>query len=341
MQRAIELARFGAGKVSPNPMVGCVIVHENKIIGEGYHQKYGEAHAEVNAIASVANKNLLKDAQLFVTLEPCSHFGKTPPCSDLIIKYNIPKVYIAVIDPNPLVAGNGIKKLEAAGIEVHCSIKEREATVLNKRFFGSIINKRPYIILKWAETADGFIARKNFDSKWISSPLSRILVHKWRAEEDVIMVGTNTALKDNPRLNVRNWEGRNPVRVVIDRNLRLPESLNLFDYSQETILFYEEGVRPTLKHQKNLGVALNKKGFLGNLLGELFNRKLHTVFIEGGTQLLQAFIDKGLWDEAKVFKSKNIFGEGIQAPVFGKNSTKMLSSIEQIDTDYLLNYEKK
>ncbi|UZR94689.1 bifunctional diaminohydroxyphosphoribosylaminopyrimidine deaminase/5-amino-6-(5-phosphoribosylamino)uracil reductase RibD [Chondrinema litorale] len=337
MQRALELAKLGAGNVSPNPMVGCVIVHQDRIIGEGSHRKYGEGHAEVNAINSVKDLSVLNKAQLYVTLEPCSHFGKTPPCADLIIKHQIPEVFVAVKDPNPLVAGNGIKKLENAGIKVKCGILENEATELNKRFFTAIQKQRPYIILKWAETADGFIARKNYDSKWISSAFSRTFVHKWRAEEDAIMVGTNTALKDNPQLNVRQWDGRNPTRVVIDRNLVLPDNLKFFDDSQNTILFHINGINPVQEHHKKFGVAI-EGNFLEGVMQELFKRKLHSVIIEGGAQLLNAFIEQSLWDEAKVFKSKTLFSDGIKAPVLNQKGSVVLKSLEQSDTDYLMTY---
>ena len=213
MHRALELARNGAGKVSPNPMVGCVIVHNGTIIGEGWHQQFGGPHAEPNAIAAVNNQELLKDATLYVTLEPCAHFGKTPPCAHLIIEKQIPRVVVCNLDPNPLVAGKGIKLLKDAGIEVKTGILAQEGAFLNRRFFTYINHKRPFIILKWAETADGFVARENYDSKWISNALSRKLVHKWRTEEDAILVGKNTALYDNPQLTSRDWEGKNPISV--------------------------------------------------------------------------------------------------------------------------------
>ena len=237
MRRALELAENGRGQVSPNPLVGCVIEHHGKIIGEGWHQKYGEAHAEVNAVNSVKDKSLLKEACVYVSLEPCAHFGKTPPCADLLVENQVKKVVICNTDPNPLVAGKGIVKLREAGIEVETGILEKEGLELNKRFFHYLEKKRPYIILKWAETADGFIARKNFDSKWISNTLSRKLVHKWRTEEDAILVGTNTALYDNPQLNARDWTGNNPVRIVIDRHLKLPADLHLFDEQIPTICY--------------------------------------------------------------------------------------------------------
>ncbi|MEO1653709.1 MAG: bifunctional diaminohydroxyphosphoribosylaminopyrimidine deaminase/5-amino-6-(5-phosphoribosylamino)uracil reductase RibD, partial [Bacteroidota bacterium] len=237
MRRTLELASMGQGKVSPNPLVGAVIVWNQKIIGEGWHNKYGEAHAEVNAIQSVTDPTLLSESSIYVNLEPCSHHGKTPPCADLLIKHQFKKVCIAHMDPNPLVAGNGVAKLQEAGIEVELGILEEEAQYLNRRFLRFMKDQRPYVIFKWAETADGFMARENFDSKWISNLLSRKLVHKWRAEEDGIMVGKNTARWDNPKLTVRDWSGKNPIRIVIDRQLELSPSLHLFDQQTPTICY--------------------------------------------------------------------------------------------------------
>jgi diaminohydroxyphosphoribosylaminopyrimidine deaminase/5-amino-6-(5-phosphoribosylamino)uracil reductase len=237
MRRALELALLGMGSVSPNPMVGCVIIHHDKIVGEGWHKQYGEAHAEVNAIATIADKSLLKECTVYVNLEPCSHFGKTPPCADLLIEHRVKKVVVANLDSNPLVASEGVKKLRTAGIEVITGILEKEGRELNKRFFTFMEKQRPYIMLKWAETSDGFIARENFDSKWISNEYSRQLVHKWRAENDAVLVGTKTAFHDNPELNVRDWSGRNPVRIVLDRFLRLSEKLHVFDRKQKTLCY--------------------------------------------------------------------------------------------------------
>ncbi|MEQ9412696.1 MAG: bifunctional diaminohydroxyphosphoribosylaminopyrimidine deaminase/5-amino-6-(5-phosphoribosylamino)uracil reductase RibD, partial [Cyclobacteriaceae bacterium] len=213
MLRAMELAKNGIGHVSPNPLVGCVIVYEGKIIGEGWHGKYGEAHAEVNAVNAVADKSILNGAAVYVNLEPCAHTGKTPPCADLLVKHKVKRVVIANVDPNPLVAGKGIAKLKDAGVEVLTGVLEEAGRELNKRFFTFLKHKRPFVILKWAQTSDGFIARENFDSKWISNEYSRKLVHKWRTEEDSILVGYNTALYDNPKLTARDWTGRNPVRI--------------------------------------------------------------------------------------------------------------------------------
>lgn len=312
MKRALELASNGRGHVSPNPLVGCVIVHDGKIIGEGWHQKYGEAHAEVNAIQAVHDKNILKESTLYVNLEPCSHFGKTPPCADLIIEHQVQKVIMANYDPNPLVQGGGVKKLRDAGITVIPEILSGEGAELNKRFFTYITRKRPYIILKWAETSDGFIARQNNDSRWISDEYSRQLVHKWRSEEDAVLVGSGTAWYDNPSLNVRDWSGRNPVRVVIDRHLKLGSNQNLFDHSQKTIcynLVKEEA------HKNLLFVQLKKENFLESLLEHLYSRNIQSLIVEGGAQIHNAFIKGNLWDEARVFVSPQKFMKGVRAPL--------------------------
>jgi diaminohydroxyphosphoribosylaminopyrimidine deaminase/5-amino-6-(5-phosphoribosylamino)uracil reductase len=311
MKRALELATNGRGYVSPNPLVGCVIVNDGRIIGEGWHKKFGEGHAEVNAIDSVPDKSLLSTSTLYVTLEPCSHFGKTPPCADLITELGIPKVVIANFDVNPLVAGGGIKKLEGAGVKVTTEILSTEGKELNKRFFTWMLKKRPYIILKWAATADGFIARLNNSSKWISDAYSRQIVHKWRSEEDAVLVGSGTAWHDHPNLNVRDWSGRNPVRIVIDRYLKLGSNQHLFDHSQKTIcynLVKEE-------EQKNLSfVLLKKDDFIELLLEDLYKKNIQSVIVEGGARILNSFIEKKLWDEARVFVSPQKFDLGIPAP---------------------------
>ena len=312
MQRALELARLGVGTVSPNPLVGCVIVHDGKIIGEGWHRKYGEAHAEVKAIASVADSSLLSEATLFVNMEPCSHFGKTPPCADLLIQRSLKRVVISTLDTNPLVAGKGAKKLREAGMEVITGVLHEEGREINQRFFAHMELKRPYIILKWAETADGFMARENYESKWISNELSRQRVHQWRAEEDAVLVGTNTAQYDNPRLNVRDWSGRNPTRLVIDCSLRLNEKLHLFDGSQPTICY---NLSRREEFPNLIYVPLGESDFLPDLLADLYQRKIQSVMVEGGATTLGHFIAVGRWDEARVFRSKTIFGKGIAAPV--------------------------
>jgi diaminohydroxyphosphoribosylaminopyrimidine deaminase / 5-amino-6-(5-phosphoribosylamino)uracil reductase len=326
MQRALQLARLGAGTVSPNPMVGCVIVHEGKIIGEGYHQKYGEAHAEVNAVNSVLDKSMLSESIVYVTLEPCSHFGKTPPCADLLIKHQVKKVVVCNHDPNPLVAGQGIEKLRQAGIEVETGLLEQEGRELNKRFFTFIEKRRPYIILKWAESSDGFIAKKSYEAVQISNLLSRRFVHKMRAENDAIMVGTNTAKYDNPRLDTRFWTGKNALRVLIDKDLSLSKSLNIFDGSQRTVCYHsvEDNIGGVDIYSKNTEVVLLKDDFRSYIehfiLQDLYHRKVQSVIIEGGTFLLQSFIDLGLWDEAIILKSKMVLGDGVQAPKIDGNT---------------------
>lgn len=314
MQRALELAELGQGQVSPNPMVGCVIVYEGKVIGEGWHKKYGDWHAEVNAIAAVADQSLLSQSTAYVTLEPCAHFGKTPPCADLLIKHGLKRVVICNVDTNPLVGGKGIEKLQAAGIDVQTGVLESEGRQLNRRFFTFIEKKRPYVLLKWAQTADGFIARENYDSKWISNIHSRQLVHKWRVEEDAILVGTNTALYDNPRLNVREWSGWDPVRIVIDASLRLPFSLHLFDQSQPTLCynFLKNESQEFVQY-----VKVNDPAKMIEEIGEdLYRRKIQSVMVEGGARLLQGFIEKEYWDEIRLFTASHVFGKGIESPSF-------------------------
>jgi diaminohydroxyphosphoribosylaminopyrimidine deaminase/5-amino-6-(5-phosphoribosylamino)uracil reductase len=311
MQRAFELSLLGRGHVSPNPLVGSVVVHDNRIIGEGWHQKYGQPHAEVNAIASVQEKSLLSESTVYVNLEPCSHFGKTPPCADLLVSHKVKRVVVANLDSNPLVAGQGIKKLRGAGIEVVTGVLDQQGRELNKRFFTFIEKKRPYIILKWAETSDGFIARENHDSKWISDEHSRQLNHKWRTEEDAIMVGAKTAQFDNPQLNVRDWTGRNPVRVVIDRFLKLNDKLHLFDRTQKTIVYN------VLRHEERenlLFMRIEERDFLNEVIKDLYKQKIQSVIVEGGAYTIQSFIEADLWDEARVFQSPKTFGKGITSP---------------------------
>lgn len=331
MQRALELAERGKGWVSPNPLVGCVIVHEDKIIGEGYHQRYGEAHAEVNALASVKSEELLSESTVYVTLEPCAHYGKTPPCANLLAEKRVKKVVIAAIDSNPLVGGKGIEILENAGIEVQTGILEKAARWQNRRFFTQIEKNRPYIILKWAQSRDGFVARPDFSSKWISNSQSRQLVHKWRAEEDAILVGRNTAFYDNPALNVRDWSGKNPLRLVIDRQLTLPKELKLFDQSIATICYNQlsEEVKPNLEYKK-----VEFQSLINEILADLQERKIQSLIVEGGTFVLNQFLEAELWDEARVFTSQNKFVEGIQAPIFTAHPDER----HPIDSDQLAIY---
>ncbi|WP_439488583.1 bifunctional diaminohydroxyphosphoribosylaminopyrimidine deaminase/5-amino-6-(5-phosphoribosylamino)uracil reductase RibD [Algoriphagus sp.] len=311
MRRALELAELGRGNVSPNPMVGCVIEHQDRIIGEGYHQEYGKAHAEVNAVEAVKNQELLAESTVYVTLEPCAHFGKTPPCANLLVEKKVKKVVIAAFDTNPLVGGKGIQILRDAGIEVEIGLLEAEARIQNKRFFTQIEKKRPYVILKWAQTLDGYVAREDYSSKWITNASSRQLVHKWRAEEDAIMVGKNTAKYDDPALNVRDWVGKNPLRIVIDSNLELPNSLKLFDEAVPTLCFNSQKSekKGTLEY-----VKMSSDFQIEDILAELQQRKTQSVIVEGGSYLLNRFLKSELWDEARVFTSRNKFVQGIQAP---------------------------
>jgi len=334
MNRCLQLARLGAGSVSPNPMVGSVIVHGEKIIGEGFHQKYGEAHAEVNTINAVANQELLKESTLFVTLEPCAHHGLTPPCSDLIVEKQIPHVVIGSVDPFSEVAGKGIEKLLRAGIKVEVGMLENECRELNRRFFTFHEKNRPYIILKWAQTQDGFIdiertAENYGEPTWITGDLALRLVHKIRSEEDAILVGTNTAEKDDPTLTVRHWAGRNPLRVITDNKLRLPQSLHLFDHSEKTIVF-NSVKNSTEKNMEYIKIDYSED-IIPQLLDHLHKKNILSVVVEGGRQLLETFISSGLWDEAHIFTGKKFFHEGVNAPAFHGT----LIATETLDSDDL------
>ena len=334
MSRCIALAKNGLGTTYPNPMVGSVIVYEGKIIGEGWHKKAGEPHAEVNAVNSVQDKSLLKKATIYVSLEPCSHFGKTPPCCDLIIKNKIPNVVIGTVDPNIMVAGNGIKKLIEAGIHVTIGILEDECNELNKRFFTFHQKKRPYIILKWAQSQDGFIAPlEKLEKKpvWITNTYSRQLVHKWRTEEQAILVGTQTVIDDNPKLNARDWHGNNPVRIVLDQNNRIPKENAVFDNQTKTIVFTNS--ENTISKENTIFEVIDfKQNIAKQIVDSLYKHNIQSVIIEGGLQTLQTFIDANLWDEARVFTGKTNLEKGIKAPFIPKtNSEKHI-----IDTDEFL-----
>lgn len=315
IKRCLELAMHGLGNVAPNPMVGCVIMHNGIVIGEGYHEKFGEAHAEVNAINSVHHKNLLKDSTLYVNLEPCAHFGKTPPCSDLIIENKIKYVVIGTTDTSPVVKGKGIEKLIKAGVDVKVGILEKECREINKRFFIFHEKKRPYVILKWAQTLDNFIAVENNKpqtSGYIGSDESLKLVHQWRSEEQAIMVGTTTVLADNPKLTVRRVEGKNPIRITLDKHLKISSDFNLFDRTVPTIIFTCE----TKTSETNLEyVTIDfENNMMEQILSELHNRNIQSVIVEGGTKLLDSFIEKNLWDEARIFVSGKKFEKGVLAP---------------------------
>ena len=326
MRRCLELAANGSGYVSPNPLVGCVIVHSQSIIGEGYHKQYGGPHAEVNAIHAVKDKSLLRESTLYVSLEPCSHWGKTPPCADLIIECGIPKVVIGCKDISAEVNGHGIEKLKNAGIEVEVGVLEKECIELNKRFFIFHKEKRPYIILKWAQTTDGFIAREDNSSKWISNAYSRMLVHQWRGQEDAILAGTNTLRIDNPKLTTREMAGKNPVRIVLDRGLTLPGNLNIYNKEARAIVFNEKesAVSGNIEYVKT-GFGENA---LNEVLYELHLRKIQSIIVEGGAKLLNSFIDAGIWDEARVFISSVMFGSGISAPAIPANEPKRIEIMD-------------
>lgn len=320
MQRCLDLAQLGIGDVAPNPMVGCVIVHNGRIIGEGYHEKYGEAHAEVNAVRSVKNQELLCESTLYVSLEPCAHFGKTPPCSDLIIEKQIPKVVVGMVDPFAKVAGKGIEKMRAAGIEVEVGLLQKKCRNLNRRFFTFHEKKRPYVILKWAQTLDGFIDTDRSETvhpTWITNALAKRLVHKQRSEESAILIGTNTAQYDNPALTVREWSGRQPIRMVIDRTDRLSSNLTIFDHKAPTWVFTEN----ESADEENLKfIKLDfSQNILPQLMDELYRREVLSVIVEGGSELLNSFLTIGLWDEAFVYTGNQFFGKGVAAPhIFGK-----------------------
>ena len=340
MLRCLEIAKNGLGTTAPNPMVGAVIVHEDKIIGEGFTSPYGGPHAEVNAINSVVDKTLLKHATIYVTLEPCSHHGKTPPCADLIAKHGIPRVVIGLIDPHTKVAGKGIEKLKNAGSEVTTGCLELKCREHHRRFLMFQEKKRPYIILKWAQTADGFIAPKkeerttNPEPYWITNPYSRQLVHKWRSEEQSILVGTNTVLEDNPKLNVRLYTGKNPTRIVLDRKLKISADHHIMDGSIPTLVLTDTVDTP-LQIENVSYHQIDFKGDIAQQICEvLYKENITSVLIEGGSQTLQTFIDSGLWDEARVFIGDSQFKTGIPAPELkGK-----IISTKSIDKDTLKIY---
>lgn len=319
MQRCLELAVMGNGNVSPNPMVGCVIVHNQQIIGEGYHQKIGKAHAEVNAIKNVFDNygdkaiELLKNATAYVSLEPCSHFGKTPPCTDLLIKHQIKRVVIGNTDPFENVNGKGIARLKNAGIEVNVHILEEKCKWVNRRFFTRIAQQRPYFILKWAQTHNGYFAPNNPTQQWISGPEAKTLTHQWRSEEDAILVGKNTVLADNPQLNVREVNGRNPIRIIIDKTLSIPLHYSIFNDVAKTIVFNE--IKTDVEANIHYVQMEDMQFYLPQKIAyQLYLMDIQSVIIEGGVNILNQFITANLWDEARIFTSKTSWQSGIYAP---------------------------
>ncbi|MGQ3678191.1 bifunctional diaminohydroxyphosphoribosylaminopyrimidine deaminase/5-amino-6-(5-phosphoribosylamino)uracil reductase RibD [Tenacibaculum discolor] len=341
IQRCLELAKKGIGTTRPNPSVGAVIVCKNKIIGEGFTSPYGGPHAEVNAINSVQNQDLLKEATIYVTLEPCSHHGKTPPCADLIINKEIPNIVIGCVDTNSLVAGKGIERLKKAGRNVTVGVCKEACKEHHKRFFTVQSKKRPYVILKWAETKDGFIAPLTKEEQkpvWISNQYSQQLVHKWRSEEHTILVGTNTVIADNPSLTVRSWSGNNPIRIVIDKTLRISTEATVFDGNIKTIIITEKKEDKREKRKEKQNVIYETIDFSSQIAKQicevLHKHQIQSVIIEGGVQTLQTFINENLWDEAKVFIGDINIKEGVKRPVFNAK----LSSEEKIDNDILRIY---
>lgn len=321
MQRCLDLAKKGLGKTYPNPMVGCVVVHNDKIIGEGWHKKAGSAHAEVNAIANVKNKALLKEATLYVNLEPCNHYGRTPPCANLIVENEIPRVVIGCVDSFEQVNGSGIQTLEKEGISVSSGVLEDEARELNKRFFSYHEKKRPYLILKWAQSLDGFLAplpetRTKKAPVFLSSKEEQVLVHQWRTEEEAILIGAQTAVEDNPQLTARWVTGMQPERIILDPNNRLPKNLGAFDTSAPThhltydLLGLKNTTTPSLYLHKGMDY--------------LYNKGIQSVIIEGGSITINYFLEANLWDEARIFTAPIILEQGVFAPLIKEHKQQEL-----------------
>lgn len=337
--RCLQIAKNGVGITRPNPSVGAVVVYKDKIIGEGFTSEPGGNHAEVNAINAVKDKSILKEATIYVTLEPCSHYGKTPPCADLIAKHQIKKVVIGCLDINPVVAGRGVKRLKDAGVEVVVGVLKDECKLHHKRFFTFQSRKRPYIILKWAQTLNGFIAPKQQEKQepfWISNQYSRQITHKLRAKEHAILVGTNTVLKDNPKLNIRSWFGENPVRVILDKDLKLSRDLSVFDDASKTIIITEKTINNQYSEEENL--FFEKIDFTKSIpiqVCEVLHKfQIQSLIVEGGLKTLQTFINENLWDETHVFIGNSNLKEGLKAPVFEAE----LFSEEKIFEDVLIKY---
>lgn len=322
MRRCLQLAEKGMGNVSPNPMVGAVIVHNNTIIGEGYHQQYGGPHAEVNAIASVEDQSLLPQSTMYVSLEPCCHYGKTPPCADLIIEKKIPEVVICNRDPFPAVDGKGIEKLQQAGVKVRYGVLNEQGRWINRRFFTFHEQKRPYIFLKWAQTEDGYIdrLRKNASDSplRISSPESLIAMHKFRSNETAILVGPNTAIMDNPSLTVRYVDGKQPIRILLDRDLKVPQTSRLYDRSCLTYVITKQKPTVVIPNVEFLECTFYSDGRVdfSSFLSLLYDKKIESLIVEGGMLLLQSFIDEGVWDEIRLELNHSlVVGNGVKAPV--------------------------
>jgi len=338
MHRCLELARSGSGNVAPNPMVGAVLVYEDRIIGEGYHKEYGKAHAEVNCVNSVSDEDrkFISSSALYVSLEPCSHYGKTPPCTNLIIKEKILKVVVGCRDPFKEVAGKGIEKLRSAGVNVTVDILERECKELNKRFLTFHTQHRPYIILKWAQTTNGKIGNTSNERLFITNEFTNRLVHKWRSEEMGILVGTNTAFLDNPELTNRLWNGKSPIRLIVDLHLRLPSSLKIFDAQQPTVVFN------TLHHKEEEKIKYYQVTEDVSIVHQIFNacyqNNIQSIIVEGGARLLQAFIDEGIWDEARIITNETLHVEnGLPSPQLSNCTFVSSENIFSDRIDYYYN----
>lgn len=337
MKRCIDLAKNGFGRTYPNPMVGCVIVHDGLIVAEGWHQRAGEPHAEVHAVNNLKDNSLIKKSTLYVSLEPCSHFGKTPPCSDLIIEKGFKKVVIGMTDPFAQVRGKGIQKLMTNGCDVIVGVCEEECFELNKRFITFHEKQRPYVILKWAQSKDGFLSpfefgrHKSQEPVWLTNAFSKQKVHQWRSQEQAIMVGTHTALMDDPALTTRLWKGQNPTRVLIDKELKVPESAKIFSPEAQTLVFTKKKPRIHSSHIEYCEIDFNQN-IIPHLLKALHERNIQSLIVEGGLLTLQSFINQNLWDEARVFRSNTLLHEGTAAPKFDLKHKK---------TEYLLDDELK
>jgi diaminohydroxyphosphoribosylaminopyrimidine deaminase/5-amino-6-(5-phosphoribosylamino)uracil reductase len=335
MNECLELAQRGLGNTYPNPLVGSVVVSTNKVIGSGWHQKAGEAHAEVHAIRSVLDTRALPTSTLYVNLEPCSHHGKTPPCTDLIIQSGIRHVVVGMLDPFEKVNGQGVQKLRDEGIRVDVGVEEESCKTLNKRFLTAINSKRPYVILKWAQTKDGYIAPKNKKNNkpvWISNSISRTLAHQWRAEEQSILIGSQTAVDDNPSLTTRRIDGPSPTRILIDPNEKINRNAKLFAADQKVIVYTNNHSRID-EHIYYVSIDFSGNG-LKQILSDLHLKNIQSVLVEGGTKTLQYFIDAGVWDEAKVFTGQGTFGDGVLAPDTS-SFTNATVSVAELNGDVL------
>ncbi len=337
MLRCIELAAKGLGYVKSNPLVGCVIVKNDKIISEGYHHAFGMPHAERVTIDRLDDKTQIKGSTIYVNLEPCSHYGKTPPCAPYVAKMKPQRVVISDVDPNPLVNNQGIKILQDAGIQVDVGICSLENRKLNRRFFTFIEKKRPYIILKWAQTLDGFIAEKNQNYiKWISNNATRQIVHKWRSEEMAILVGAGTVRCDDPQLTTRHWHGDNPIRMVVTNSGNLPINAKIFDKQAKTILFYSNTPNFTV-NEGNIDVVKIENDFIDTLFAYCLENSITSILVEGGSQLLNTFISREQWDEAKLIVGNKVFGEGVRAPIISQYTH---IDIDNIDNDRIIHYTR-